>query len=546
LDDNRFSSTFDGVPSYQEEKKTMITSLFNRRSLKKNTRKSVSSRRQLNLGMENLDGRVLLAGNVLAQMTTPTSGILQIKDQPGGASNQIKIAIVPASSPLLLRVQGVSTSVNSVAFVDFVASSISSIDIQMTNGGSDRVDFDATNFKVLNLLNFKSDGTGADVFTTNRLTSNQVTISANVLNTAGATVKMLSPTVSGQVLINTGNGSDDISLVNGTSGGTGVKIGTLRIDTAGSSYPGDTVTITDFTTVGSVPGIGQLFINSTFGDHRTTIKNTSMTTLAITANGGNNFVSVTSPLIRQSASYKNLSSGYDDIDFQANSVKTLNIDTDSGFYDRVNVHDTVVTGPNPIASAALEINADAYGADVFLFNVTVNSGDINIKTDDYSAIYLYSVFDGGEITINSVDDTRAIVVYDTDAESLHIQNGLSTMLTTYFNINSSSFIGGDGVSLVTDDGTHDIYFYDVMIDGGLIIQAGYPSGTGDNNVTLDYLTVLDGMFINLSNGINTVSVFYVQVDYGAIIAGAGINDLFINDPSSNSWGFFVVDFEGFI
>jgi hypothetical protein len=120
------------------------------------------------------------------------------------------------------------------------------------------------------------------------------------------------------------------------------------------------------------------------------------------------------------------------------------------------------------------------------------------------------------------------------------------MLTTYFNINSSSFIGGDGVSLVTDDGTHDIYFYDVMIDGGLIIQAGYPSGTGDNNVTLDYLTVLDGMFINLSNGINTVSVFYVQVDYGAIIAGAGINDLFINDPSSNSWGFFVVDFEGFI
>ena len=108
---------------------------------------------------------------------------------------------------------------------------------------------------------------------------------------------------------------------------------------------GDSVMITDFTKIGSVPGVGQLFINSASGNHYTKVINKPMTTLAITANGGNNSLTVTSPLIRQSASYKNLGTGNDKIDFQANSVKTLNIVTDGGLYDSVNVHDTVVTGP---------------------------------------------------------------------------------------------------------------------------------------------------------------------------------------------------------
>jgi hypothetical protein len=565
-DDNHFSSTFDGMPSYQEEKKPMITSLFNRRQVKNSSAKQGVKGRRTGLEMENLDDRVLLAGNVQAALDPFVAGLLNIKGDIAG--NSIRISPSPINPVLLLRVQGLTTSVNTVAYVDFVASSISSIQIDMTQGGSDSVFID--NFKVLNKLSFTSAGTGGDLFQTTKVTANQVDVSANVGGAASATVTMTNTTVAGAVNIRTGNGTDRILLDTG-------RIGSISINT-GLGLASDAVTINNFAGTATVPGIGMLQIVTADGSDTINVKDASMTMLNIFGGNGNNRINVDSPLIRGSANILT-GSGNDIIDFKAKSVRYLAINADGG-NNKVTVSDTnvtqtlaifgandldilnttvgsisnIISGPNSdinlsgltISSGDLNV-ATGSSSIVNLSGVSLLDGDININTDDFTTVKIDTVAVAGEIYITTGDFTNLIEVANTQAESLHILNGNGN---TTINVFTSVFMGGTGVSINTGNGDHriniiglDVMTADPMLFIGLVINTGL---LGDNDVYLSQLNILDGMLINLSNGINTVAVDAVIVDYGVINAGVGASDLFIDYNPGASSGFVVLGFEGFI
>ncbi|MFM7318700.1 MAG: hypothetical protein ACKO5E_17285 [bacterium] len=543
----------------------MMKSLFSRRqSIKPRTKVGASGRRA-DLHIDHLDERVLLAGNVQATMSPFVSGQLTITGDI--ASNSIKISPSP-SNPLLLRVQGNLTSVNTVAYVDFVASSISSIQIDMTQGGADTVALE--NFKVLNKLSFTSAGTGNDSFTTTNVTANQVDVSANVGGTASAIVTMTNSIVAGLVNIRTGNGSDRVTLDTG-------RIGTVSINT-GLGTANDTVTVTNFLGTATVPGIGVLQIVTPDGDDTINVNKTSMTSLSINAGNGNNRINVDSPLIRGTASIFS-GNGNDTIDFKATSVRYLSINADGGT-NRVRVYDTnvvmtmsivgatnlsisnttvgsisnIISGPNStIIVNGLTVNSGnlfvqaGNNSYVGLTNVNLLGGNAIVNVADACTVVLDTLFVSDEIYINAGNLTNRIDVLNTQAESLHINNGVGD---TVFNIVSCVFIGGDGVSLNTGDGNHriniiglDVATADPMFFFGLVISTGL---IGDNDVYLSQLNVLDGMVVNLGNGINTVAVDAVVVDWGVINAGTGASDVLIDYSPGTSSGFVALGFEGFI
>lgn len=543
----------------------MIKSLFSRRQSIKPRNKVGDNGRRARLQMENLDDRVLLAGNVQATMSPFVSGQLTITGDI--ASNSVKISPSPIN-PLLLRVQGVMTSVNTVAYVDFVASSISSIQIDMTQGGADSVAID--NFKVLNKLSFTSAGTGNDSFTTTSVTANQVDISANLGGAASATVSMTNSIVAGAVMIRTGNGADRVTLDTG-------RIGSVMINT-GLGTAGDAVTVTNFLGTPTVPGIGVLQITTPDGNDAINVTKTSMTSLSIFAGNGNNRINVDSPLIRGTATIFS-GNGNDTIDFKATSVRYLNINADGGL-NRVRVYDTnVVLTMNIVGATDLAISNTTVGSISGIFSgpgstinvngLTVNSGNLSVGAGNSSTVNLTNVtLLGGNVFVNVADSctvilntlsvsdeiyitagnlTNRIDVLDTQAESLHINNGVGD---TLFNIVNCVFAGGTGVSLNTGDGNHriniiglDVVTADPMFFFGLVISTGL---IGDNDVYLANVNVLDGMIVNLSNGINTVAVDAVVVDWGVINAGTGSSDLLIDYNPGASSGFVALGFEGFI
>jgi len=193
--------------------------------------------------LEVLEDRTLPSGVVTAVLN-PTTGVLSITGDPG--NNNITISQLPGFPTTLvptLRVAGVVTlpsappfvpdftSVNSVTFTDFTLSSITSINIDFTQGGNDKVTM--SGFVLPNNITISANGAAAntDVFALSNITANKITIT-----NAGAAKNTISLAniVAGSATITTGAGVDSVTE-------TAVTIGTNTISTGGG---GDTVIVT--------------------------------------------------------------------------------------------------------------------------------------------------------------------------------------------------------------------------------------------------------------------------------------------------------------
>ena len=331
-----------------------------RRSKAKAANKMQRTKASIRLDFDNLDGRVLLAGNVSAVLTNsllpfPTSGTLLIKGDI--ASNNIEISPSPVS-PLLLRVKGVATSVNTVAFTDYVLSSISSIDVTMLNKNCTVTMKD---FKIPNNITVTS-GAGSDTLTLSNVTANQIKVTTT--SVVPDFVTMNNVIVAGSATIKTGTGADIIRFDGG-------RIGTLNIDT-GAGGAVDTVSVTNFASATpGVPGIGQLTINSNSGSDKIDVLNTSLSLLTIGAGDGDNTVNIAAPFIRSSTSITT-GSGSDKITFTSPSAKSVSIISGDG-NDTIKLNDSKLTTATIAAGAG--INTIEINNDIFAGDLTVTSGD---------------------------------------------------------------------------------------------------------------------------------------------------------------------------
>src|SRR5438105_8452878 len=138
--------------------------------------------------LEVLEDRTLPSGVVTAVLT-PTTGVLTIVGDAG--NNNITITQLPGFPTTLvptLRVAGVVTipsappfvpdftSVNSVTFTDFTLSSITSINIDFTQGGNDKITMNG--FVLPNNITIAANGAAnnTDTFLLSNLTANRITI----------------------------------------------------------------------------------------------------------------------------------------------------------------------------------------------------------------------------------------------------------------------------------------------------------------------------------------------------------------------------------
>jgi hypothetical protein len=356
--------TFQGVSSM-----SMTSNLFRRsmtsidrfrQSNHRTANKMQRTKASLRLDFDNLDGRVLLAGNVSAVLTNsllpfPTSGTLLIKGDI--ASNNIEISPSPVS-PLLLRVKGITTSVNTVAFTDYVLSSISSIDVTMLNKNCTVTMKD---FKIPNNITVTS-GAGSDTLTLSNVTANQIKVTT--ASVVPDVISMNNVIVAGSATIKTGSGADVVSF-------NGGRIGTLNIDT-GAGAAADTVSVTNFASATpGVPGIGQLTINTNGGSDKIDVSSTSLTLLTIGAGDGDNTVNVLAPFIRSSTSITT-GAGSDKITFTSPSAKSVAINSGDG-NDTIKLNDSKLT--SAIIAAGAGINTIEINNDTFSGDLTVTSGD---------------------------------------------------------------------------------------------------------------------------------------------------------------------------
>jgi len=161
--------------------------------------------------IETLEGRRLLSGVVTA--TLDFTGTLQIK----GDSANNSIEVEAASNPGFIRVRGFATAVNGVGFVDFPATSVRAINVQL-----DKVN-DALRAHDM------SSGPGGSTPSLNNITAlddngnDQDQFSAITLST-------------GSISATTGGGFDFVQLFDG------VVVGSLSVNTGSSN---DTVNILD-------------------------------------------------------------------------------------------------------------------------------------------------------------------------------------------------------------------------------------------------------------------------------------------------------------
>lgn len=236
------------------------------------------------LSLEALEDRTLLSGNVIATLDA-TTGILSISGDAG--NNSITISQQPGN---VLQVAGTPvkgpppdvTTVNGVKYTNFASTSVTAINIKMLDGNDTVVMNGASIPGNLTI----TAGKGKDTFSTTGISANTITIQ----NTAGpgSDSVTMNNTNAGKVTMNLGTSGDTVSMDNGNNGKGGLKIGTLSINT-GSGTATDSVSITNFANVGSVPGIGKLAVAIGNGNNnKINVTNATLTTASLASGNGNN------------------------------------------------------------------------------------------------------------------------------------------------------------------------------------------------------------------------------------------------------------------
>lgn len=515
--------------------------------------------------IDGLDDRVLLTGNVSANLY---AGVLTITGDPGNNDITIKPVL---GDPSTLRVSGWLTSVNSAAYNDFPLSAITSVKIDMVPfGGKDKITLE--NFKVENAISFDSGGSGNDALYMTNMSANTITVNANIMNNASSFVQMTNTTVAGAAYINTGNGADSINL-------NGGRIGNVFIHT-GFGNASDTVNVSNFVGAGIMPGIGQLQIITADGSDVINVQNDSLSRLNIFAGNGNNIITVDAISIRSST---NIVTGFgsDIISFKSPKAQDLTIQADGGYNTvtvqasqlrNVNIQNATqltffannVTGSmlvggttyanisnTTIGTGDLNISAGNFAV-ITLSDVTLNSGSLNVSAGDYAAISLFSVevlATGESLNVGVGNYATDIAIYNCNTPTMNISTGDAILFGTNITVAGCSILDGEGFAMSTGNGDFNVTLSDLQImtmDPSMYQGMSILMGDGNILLYMVYVTVLDGMFINLGNGINTVAVDNVLTDYGFIMAGSGASDVIYDINPGSSSGFAALGFEGFI
>jgi len=196
---------------------------FRRNRPVKKVQRNHRARNTILPGIDSLDGRVLLAGNVSANIL---AGVLTINGDAGNNTIQITKLTLPDR----LRIQGVSTSVNWVGAQEFPMLNFSSLNINM-GAGKDSVTL--TNFKIASSITITTGGTGDDKITLDTVTASTLAINSNNLNPKAAPgvqnvksdIILMNDTITGTTTVNTGFGNDLVAVRSGTYGNVNINTG---------------------------------------------------------------------------------------------------------------------------------------------------------------------------------------------------------------------------------------------------------------------------------------------------------------------------------
>jgi hypothetical protein len=262
--------------------------------------------------LEVLEDRTLLSGNVTATLNVNT-GVLSIVGDIG--NNNIQLTQINPFGVAEIRVAGVLsipaappfapdfTSVNAVSFTDFTLSSITSMNIDFTQGGNDKVVMGTpvTGFTLPNNITISQNSAanpGTGTYTLNNITANKISIA----NTGGKNTVTLNTVQAGSLAVTEGGGADTVTL-------NGDVVGTATINTGGG---GDTVTIVNSPVGGppaNRPAFGVLTVNTgdapAGGTNTIAMTGSSAGILSFTEGAGTtNHVTLTNSLVSVSAFIK--------------------------------------------------------------------------------------------------------------------------------------------------------------------------------------------------------------------------------------------------
>jgi hypothetical protein len=459
--------------------------------------------------LEVLEDRTLLSGNVTATLNVNT-GVLSIVGDIG--NNNIQLTQINPFGVPEIRVAGVLnipaappftpdfTSVNAVSFTDFTLSSITSINIDFTQGGNDKVTMGGatTGFTLPNNITISQNSAanpGTGTYTLTNITANKISIA----NTGGTNKVTLTGVQAGALSVTEGGGADTVTL-------TGDVVGTATINTGGG---GDTVTITASPVGGppaNRPAFGILTVNTgdaPGGTNTISMTGSSAGILSFTEGAGKkDNVTLNNSLVSVSAFIKTgLTTASDNVDVENDTFK--------GSAGLVISQDATAVAPNG-AVHTLTVDDDTFTAGGAL-NITVGDGiqywdakgvlipanESTVLVSDTTGIGTASITVGKFITFVTVGATPADSVF---ANALTLK------------------VGDDPLAIVVNT----VVTKDENITIGSAADAGAPAftttlaGTVGNNETVvvgngfgnfsDSTNVGKAQSITLGNGDGNISI----------------------------------------
>jgi hypothetical protein len=478
-----------------------MTSIDRFRKAKPVTHKSRRTRASILPGIDNLDERVLMAGNVMTSLDTMT-GTLYIKGDAGNNSVQVSMP-----DPTKIRVQGTlgtATAINGVAYKDWTISNFTKMVVQMDLGGKDSVTL--TKIKVATSITMTSAGTGDDKFTLDTVTTNTLSISSNVGLLPKTDISLVNDTIGSAVTVKTGDGNDTITVRGGKLGAVSIDTGNNLAVAVGTNVPLDTVLFSPI----SAKAVS---ITSGTGDHDIEVYNTTVNSLVICTGDSD--------------------PGY--------VCDCLTIHT-----SKIMVDNTTIT--KNVTGLAFTCLPPGTPGETALVNPGCPPAALYICAGDNTDILIGT---NGEFGVNAPNGDMDISVGDNTwaPEFEHV----SQFIVANSFAKAMHFIVGDGdynISIINNQ---------AIGGSGFTLDTQGTLGTGDKNILLALLTVDgitdpfygDSVFVVIVSGDpssnNTVSIDTVNVDvtspvFSLIWGNFGPLNTFVDYGTGPSSGF---DFDGF-
>lgn len=480
------------------------------------SRRSVSRRRPL--GLQQLESRGMLAGNVTASITGTTLNLIG-----DAAGNSITLA----ESGGTLTVAGVGTTINGNPSAAYSVAAFTRINM-MLNAGDDTVAFlPASNLAGKDIVANLGTATalGGDTFTANNLTAKDLSVTTSAgsdtvaidtlfaqnltLKVGGAnanpqSIDLDNLTLTGALNINAGAAADPVgtSVDLDSSNVTGVvailtnsKGCDIDVDgLAGSALTIRAVATTDV-------ALGTATANDLSGALNVTVGATSSITVG--SSGLGNVVDGLATLVAGGSS----SISVTDVEFNGNVIaKTANGTTNTIAFDEIDIAGTLTVAMGNSTDSTLTLFDDDGAADI--------GGQVGIVIGNASGTNTLTL--GGPAADLAIAGNVALTMGN-GTNNLTLEN------VTIFNAGSSRPL----LSITNRNGDNTITLNTVVVEAGVTIRAG--NAPTQNTVAIDGLTtggsLLVGLGIALTNDVDILnSSIGVGFSYDLTIqAGGGVN-----------------------